>query len=38
MDPIFDRNGRTLGWLNGEVIYDLRGRARAFVRSGSAVN
>lgn len=38
MEPIFDRNGRTVGWLHGDVIYDLRARARAFVSNNSIVN
>jgi hypothetical protein len=35
MEPIFDRDGRTLGWLHGDVIYVLR--ARAFVSNNSIV-
>jgi hypothetical protein len=35
MEPIFDRNGRTVGWLHGDVIYDRSNRARAFVQGGA---
>ena len=31
MDPIFDRDGRTVGWRKRDVLYGLDGRARAFV-------
>ncbi|AFY72339.1 hypothetical protein Syn7502_00171 [Synechococcus sp. PCC 7502] len=35
MEPIFDRNGRTLGWLRDEVILDTNNRNRAFIRDES---
>lgn len=35
MGPIFNRQGRTVGWLNGDVIYDRNNRYRAFVSDGN---
>ena len=35
MQPIYGRNGRTVGWLNNDgVIYDRNNRYRAFVQNG----
>lgn len=31
MEPIHDRNGRTLGWLRESTILDLNNRHRAFI-------
>ncbi len=30
-EPIFDSNGRVVGWLRGQLIYDLGGNSRAFL-------
>jgi hypothetical protein len=30
MDPVFDRNGKTVGWLYNDVVYDMR-HPRAFI-------
>lgn len=36
MQPIYGRNGQTVGWLNdGGVIYDRNNRYRAFVQNGA---
>ena len=32
MDPIYDRNGRTVGWLYNGAVLDLLSRPRAFVQ------
>lgn len=32
MNPIFNRHGRTIGWLNNGVIYDRKNCCRAFIR------
>ncbi len=32
MDPIFNRDGRMVGWLQNRVIYDKSGGYRAFLR------
>lgn len=34
MNPIFNRHGRTIGWLYNGVIYDRRNCYRAFIRDG----
>jgi len=31
MEPIFDRNGRSVGWVEDDVIFDRSNRYRAFV-------
>jgi len=31
MPPIFNRHGRTVGWLRRNVVYNLRGSPRAFL-------
>lgn len=33
MEPIFNRQGVVVSWLNNEYIHDMRGRAFAFIRS-----
>ena len=33
MQPIYHRNGRVVGWFDSEVVYDLGGRARVFVKA-----
>jgi len=35
MEPIFDRKGKTVGWLKDEVIYDRANRWRAFIHDGN---
>ncbi len=35
MNAIFSRKGRTVGWLQNDVAYDLRGEAVAFIRDGA---
>lgn len=35
MEPIFDRNGKTVGWLHEDVVYDLEGANLAFVFRGA---
>jgi hypothetical protein len=35
MEPIFDRNGKTVGWLREDVVYDLDGANLAFVFRGA---
>jgi hypothetical protein len=35
MEPIFDRNGKTVGWLQDDVVYDLNGANLAFVFRGA---
>lgn len=32
MQPIFNRHGRTIGWLDNGVIYDRQNFCRAFIR------
>jgi hypothetical protein len=32
MQPIFNRHGRTIGWLYNGIIYDRRNCYRAFIR------
>lgn len=32
MEPIFNRHGRTIGWLYNGVIYDRKNYCRAFIR------
>jgi sporulation protein YlmC with PRC-barrel domain len=36
MEPIFDKNGKTVGWLNNLVIHDRSATYRAFI-AGAAV-
>ena len=31
MDPVHDRRGQTVGWINKDVVYDLSARPRAFI-------
>ena len=38
MEPIYDQNGRTVGWLKEDVIYDIDGTPRAFIREGAVFN
>lgn len=38
MEAIFDRNGKTIGWLNDDVIYDRHNRYRAFVSDENIVS
>jgi len=38
MEPIYDQNGRTVGWLKEDVIYDIDGTSRAFIREGAVFN
>lgn len=35
MEPIFNRHGRTIGWLYNGVIYDRKNCYRAFIRDGN---
>lgn len=35
MEPIFNRHGRTIGWLYNGAIYDRNNCCRAFVRDGN---
>lgn len=35
MKPIFNRHGRTIGWLYNSVIYDRNNCCRAFIRDGN---
>ncbi|HZF71041.1 4-fold beta flower protein [Sulfuricurvum sp.] len=35
MKPIFNRHGRTIGWLYNGVIYDRNNCSRAFIRDSS---
>ncbi len=35
MEPIFDRNGRTVGWLRDDIVFDTKGHCRAFVQGGA---
>ena len=35
MKPIFNRHGRTIGWLYNGVIYDRKNSYRAFIRDGN---
>lgn len=35
MEPIFDSNGKTIGWLEDDVIYDRRNYCRAFLSDGA---
>ena len=35
MEPIFDRNGKTVGWLQEDVVYDLNGVHLAFIFRGA---
>jgi len=38
MEPIYDRNGKTVGWLKANIIYDTAGIPRAFLRKGAIFN
>ncbi|MFL5489320.1 MAG: 4-fold beta flower protein [Gemmatimonadaceae bacterium] len=38
MEPIFDRNGRAVGWLNDGIVHEPSGRARAFVDNGAVIS
>lgn len=38
MEPIFDRQGRTVGWFENGVIHEHSGHARAFVDNGVVVS
>jgi hypothetical protein len=33
MEPIFDKNGKTVGWLQQDKIYDTNGNPISFVRN-----
>jgi hypothetical protein len=35
MQPIFNRHGRTIGWLYNGIIYDRNNCSRAFIRDGN---
>jgi len=35
MKPIYDKHGRTVGWLKEDTIYDLNGTPRAYIREGA---
>lgn len=35
MEPIFDRNGKTVGWLREDVVYSLSGVNLAFLFRGA---
>lgn len=35
MEPIFNRHGRTIGWLYNGVIYDRKNCYRAFIRDNN---
>lgn len=35
MKPIFNRHGRTIGWLDNDVIYDRTNSYRAFIHEGN---
>lgn len=35
MEPIYDRNGQTVGWLKDGVIYDRTPKPRAFIHNGA---
>lgn len=35
MKPIFNRHGRTIGWLDNGIIYDRKNCYRAFIRNGN---
>jgi hypothetical protein len=36
--PIYDRNGRAVGWLKDDVVYDTDGSPRAFIKKGNVCN
>ena len=38
MKPIYDKHGRTVGWLKEDTIYDLNGTPRAYIREGAIFN
>ena len=38
MKPIFDRRGKTVAWLNGNVIVDNTNRCKAFIANDSVYN
>ncbi|MFL5574014.1 MAG: 4-fold beta flower protein [Gemmatimonadaceae bacterium] len=38
MEPIFDRNGRAVAWLNENIVHDHSGRARAFVDNAAVIS
>ena len=35
MEPIFDRHGQVIAWLNDGVVFDRNNQYRAFVRDGA---
>ena len=35
MEPIFNREGKTVGWLDGNAIIDRNGLHRAFIDNGA---
>jgi len=35
MEPIFDRSGRTVGWIKDGIIYDRSSKYRAFIHNGA---
>lgn len=38
LEPIFDRNGRTVAWFKENVLFNLEGRAVAFRNNNSIVS
>jgi len=38
MEPIFNSQGRTVGWIEDNVIYDRNNRYRAFIEDGNIFN
>jgi len=38
MNPIYDKNERTVGWLAENVIYDIDDTPRAFIGNGAVFN
>jgi hypothetical protein len=38
MCPVFERSGKTVGWINDGVIFDMAQQARAFIRGESVYN
>lgn len=35
MEPIFNPHGKSIGWIDNDVIYDRSNRYRAFVSDGN---
>ncbi|TES85194.1 MAG: hypothetical protein E3J89_05025 [Candidatus Aminicenantes bacterium] len=38
MEPIYDQNGRTVGWLKEDVVYYIDGSPCTFIRNGNIFN